>query len=207
MSPRLQATIVALAAALACGLLGSSVSERPPAGIDVAGAALAGHLPYLALAFTASCWWESLVTLGVAAIVLAAVVPSWRRRVVFSIVTTLGAWQGSDLVKDLFGRQRPRYWSLIHETTASYPSGHAMFAVVVFGLWAYYVSASDVPQPFRTILVVLPSLWAIGILWSRLALGAHFVTDLAGGVLFGVAMLGIAAAVAGGIPSAVRVRA
>ncbi len=200
MTARLGAAIVALIAALGCGLLGSTVSEKPPEGIDVAGRALAGHWTHVALVFTASCWWYVLVALGIAGIVLAVLRPAWRARVIFSIATTLVAWQASDAVKNLFMRTRPDYWHIIHETTWSYPSGHAMFAIVVYGLWSYYAATSDMPLPLRRALSAVLALWAIGIIWSRLALGAHFVTDLTGGVLFGITMLGIAAAIAGGIP-------
>jgi hypothetical protein len=128
--------IVALAAALLCGFLGGDVSERPPDGIDLAGRAVAGEWPHVALVFTASCWWYVLVALGVAAIGFAIAAPAWRARVIFSVVTTLVAWQASDAIKNVFVRMRPPYWILHHETSWSYPSGHAMFAVVVYGLWS-----------------------------------------------------------------------
>jgi undecaprenyl-diphosphatase len=201
VTQRLRAAIVALAAALLCGLLGSSVSEQPPAGIDLTGRALAGHWAHIALIFTASCWWYVLVSLGIAAIVLAVVAPAWRARVIFAVLTTLVAWKASDAIKDVFGRLRPEYWVLHHETSASYPSGHAMFAVVVYGLWSYYAATSSLPQPLRAVLSGGAALWGLAVIWSRLALGAHFVTDLTGGVLFGIMMLGIAAAIAGGIPA------
>jgi membrane-associated phospholipid phosphatase len=197
---RLRAAIVALAAALLCGLLGSSVSERPPAGIDLAGRALAGEWPYVALVFTASCWWQTLVSLGVASIALAIALPAWRARVVFALITTLVAWQVSDFIKDVFARTRPDYWILHHETSASYPSGHAMFAVVVYGLWSYYIATSNLARPLRAILAALVALWGIGVIWSRLSLGAHYVTDVIGGVLFGIAMLAIAVSITGVIP-------
>jgi membrane-associated phospholipid phosphatase len=197
---RLQAAIVALGAALACGLLGSGVSEAPPGALDRSGAALAGELPAVAQIFTASCWWYVLVALGVAAIVFAALRPAWRMRVAFSIVTTLVAWQGSDALKNLFARSRPPYWILNHETTWSYPSGHAMFAVVVYGLWSYYIATSELPPAVRRGLSAAVALWGIGVIWSRLALGAHYVTDLFGGLLFGITMIAIATSVANGIP-------
>jgi membrane-associated phospholipid phosphatase len=200
VTARLGAAIVALFAALGCGILGSNVAQAPPAGIDLAGRAVAGEWPRVALVFTASCWWYVLVAFGIAAIVLAVLRPAWRARAVFSVVTTIVAWQASDAVKLLFARERPRYWILIHETSSSYPSGHAMFAIVVYGLWSYYVATSDMPLPLRRGLSAALALWAAGVIWSRLALGAHFVTDLTGGVLFGITMLGIAAAIAGGVP-------
>jgi undecaprenyl-diphosphatase len=200
VTARLRAAIIALAAALLCGLLGTGVSTQPPIGIDLAGRALAGELPYVALAFTASCWWFSLVALGVGAIVLAVIVPAWRPRVIFAVVTTLVAWQASDAVKNLFMRTRPSHWILHHETSWSYPSGHAMFAVVVYGLWSYYFATSELPRPLRTILSAAWALWGIGVIWSRLSLGAHFVTDLIGGILFGIMMLAIAAAITVGVP-------
>ncbi len=200
MTPRLRAAIVALAAALACGLLGSSVSEQPPGGVDLTGRALAGAWPHVALVFTASCWWYVFVALGVAAIVLAVALPAWRPRVLFSLLTTLVAWQASDASKKLFTRSRPEYWVLHHETSWSYPSGHAMFAIVVYGLWSYYIATSDLPQPLRGVLTAAVALWGVGVIWSRLALGAHYVTDITGGVLLGITMLAIATSIAGGIP-------
>jgi undecaprenyl-diphosphatase len=200
VTARLRAAIVALVAALACGFLGSRVSEAPPGTFDRAGAALAGKLPALAFIFTTSCRWYVLVPLGIAAIVLAVIRPAWRARAIFSIVTTLVAWVGSDALKNLFMRSRPPYWIIVHEPSWSYPSGHAMFAIVVFGLWSYYIATSEMPQPWRGILATAAALWGAGVMWSRLALGAHYVTDVIGGALFGIFMLAVATSVADGIP-------
>lgn len=160
----------------------------------------------MALVLTASCWWYVLVSLGVLAALLAWARPEWRGRATFSILTTVVAWQTSDALKDSFGRVRPTYWLLHHETSYSYSSGHAMFAVVVYGLWSYYVANSALPAPLRALLAAGFAAWACGVIWSRLALGAHYVTDLIGGVLLGITMLALAAAVAGVVPSLSRDR-
>jgi membrane-associated phospholipid phosphatase len=201
VTARTRAAIVALAAALTCGWLGTSVSEAPPDGIDLAGRAVAGELPHVALVFTASCWWPSLVSLGVIAIVFAEMTHAWRARVLFSVATTVVAWQASDAMKHVFRRLRPEYWLLHHETSSSYPSGHAMFAIVVFGLWSYYIATSELPRAARIALATAVGLWGAAIIWSRLALGAHYATDLIGGVLFGIMALSIAAAITGGVPT------
>jgi undecaprenyl-diphosphatase len=199
---RAYAASVAVGAALLVGFLGYGVTVAPPGALDRAGRVLADEWPHVALVFTASCWWPALVALGVAALAFAAFVPSWRARVFFSVLATVVAWQASDAVKNVFGRPRPDYWILHQETSASYPSGHAMFAVVVYGLWSYYLATSALPLGPRRVLAGLVALWGAGVIWSRLALGAHYVTDLIGGVFFGCAMLAAAAAVAGGIPGA-----
>jgi membrane-associated phospholipid phosphatase len=200
VSARLRAAVIALLCALACGFLGSRVSEAPPGTLDRAGGALAGTLPALAVLFTESGRWWVLVPLGIAAIVLAIVRPEWRARAIFSVVVTLVAWQGSDALKNLFMRSRPPYWIVTHESSWAYPSGHAMFAVVIFGLWSCYFATSNLRRALRRGLAVFCALWALGMIWSRLALGAHYVTDLIGGVLFGITMLAIAAAVTNGFP-------
>ena len=191
---------LALVAALAYAVLGAGVSHAPPRGIDLAGRALAGEAPQLALIFTASCWWYVLVVFGVAVLVVAARVPAWRARAITSVVTTLIAWQASDVLKNIFRRPRPDYWNLIHESTFSYSSGHAMFATIVYALWAWYVWRSGLPRAVRLGVPPLLILWAGGILWSRLALGAHYVTDLAGGVLLGITALALAAAIRAAAP-------
>ena len=187
---------VALVAAALYAALGVRVSHVPPFGIDLAGRALAGEAPSLALVFTASCWWVALSVLGIVAVLVAVRYPSWRARAIYAIPTTLIAWQVSDVLKNVFHRPRPEYWKLIHEPTFSYSSGHAVFALLVYGLWAWFIWNSDLPPGVRRVVAPLLALWGCGVIWSRLALGAHYVTDLIGGVLLAAAMLALASAVA-----------
>lgn len=177
-------------------LLGLAVSHRAPFGIDVTGRALAGEAPRLALLFTESCWWEALAVLAIAIVLIAIRYPAWRARAVLAIPATLIAWQVSDVLKNVFKRPRPEYWRLIHEPTYSYSSGHAMFAFLVYWTWAWFVWNSALPQRVRAIVAPLLFLWGCGVIWSRLALGAHYVTDLIGGVLLGAAILSLAFAIA-----------
>jgi membrane-associated phospholipid phosphatase len=185
-----------LAAAFACALayaaLGIAVSHAPPSGIDLAGRALLGGSPHLALLFTESCYWYVLVAFGIAGIIVAVRAPAWRERIITWLVTMVVFWQVSDALKNVFRRPRPDYWRIIHEPTFAYSSGHAMFATIVYGVWAWYVWHSDLPRPVRLVVAPLLVLWAVGILWSRLALGAHYVTDLIGGVLLGVTAIAVA---------------
>jgi membrane-associated phospholipid phosphatase len=185
---------VAALAAVFYAWLGASVSHVPPAGIDIAGRTLAGEAPRLALVFTESCWWFVLVGLAVVVIALAVRVPAWRSRAVYALITTLVTWQVSDALKNVFRRPRPDYWRLIHEPSFSYSSGHAMFALLVYWTWAWFVWNSDLPRTVRYTLAPLLALWGCGVIWSRLALGAHYVTDLIGGLLLATAALAIASA-------------
>jgi len=41
----------------------------------------------------------------------------------------------------------------------------------------------------KVAIVTVLVLWALGIMWSRLALGAHYLSDVFGGALFGTAWL------------------
>ena len=191
---------VALVAAVLYAALGIAVSHVPPFGIDLAGRALTGQSPFLALVFTGSCWWEVLLTLGIIAIVIAIRYPSWRGRVIYALTTTLVAWQLSDVLKNVFHRPRPEYWKLIHEPTFSYSSGHSLFALLVYGLWAWFIWNSDLPPAVRRVVAPVLAVWGCGVIWSRLALGAHYVTDLLGGVLLAAAAL----ALAGFIVEAIR---
>lgn len=48
---------------------------------------------------------------------------------------------------------------------------------------------SALPQTLKLPLAGLLMLWALGVDWSRLALGAHYFSDVFGGTLFGTAWL------------------
>jgi undecaprenyl-diphosphatase len=203
----IRALAVALLGATLYALLGIAVAHRPPFGVDLAGRALAGQAPRLALVFTESCWWMILTALSIIAIIGAIRNPPWRGRVTLALVTTLVTWQLSDALKNVFKRPRPDYWILIHEPTYAYSSGHAMFAFLVYWLWAWLFWHSTLPYRLRLTVSVFLALWGCGVMWSRLALGAHYVTDVIGGVLLGATTLAVALAVAAAVrPSTARRR-
>jgi undecaprenyl-diphosphatase len=196
---------VALVTAILYVWLGVTVSHAPPHGIDLWGRAFAGQAPRVALIFTESCWWELLVVFGILAIVVAIRYPDWRERVIVALPTTLVTWQLSDVLKNVFHRPRPEYWILIREPTYAYSSGHAMFALLVYWLWAWFIWRSDLARPVRLTVAPLLWLWGCGVVWSRLALGAHYVTDLIGGLLLGATTLSLAFAVREAIRGRARV--
>jgi undecaprenyl-diphosphatase len=204
-SGRFAAAAVFVVAAVSYVVLGRAVSHDPPTGIDAAARSLVGVAPGIATIFTESCLWPALVTLGLIGCAFAVRARAWRARIVYSIVTTVVSWQTSNVLKDVFARPRPPYWIVFHETSFAYSSGHAMFATIVYWLWAYFVARSSLPAGVRVPLCSVLALWGAGVIWSRLALGAHYPTDLIGGVLLGIAMIALAVQIAKAIAPRARV--
>ncbi len=170
--------------------VGAFVSSRPPTKIDLAAAALRGSLTPLAAFFTAlGRTYPVLIVAAVAAIVAlalrATVVP------VLAILVSQVLSQGVvAALKPLFHRMRPDHWLLYREKDLSFPSGHATTAVVFFAAIALLaVRAPALPRPLAIAFATLAATCVVGIPWSRLALGAHYATDVAGGLLFGTGWL------------------
>ena len=92
------------------------------------------------------------------------------------------------VMKLFFAKPRPELWTrLISETSFSFPSGHAVGSMVVYGFIAY-ILAKELPgylKPVYTIASVL--IIAIG--FSRLYLGVHYPTDIIAGYGVGVLWL------------------
>jgi membrane-associated phospholipid phosphatase len=119
------------------------------------------------------------------AALLAILVYRWRGPLGAAILLgcSLLASGYSSLLKAIFDRPRPDIIPHLDAvTSASFPSGHATGATVL-----YVMLAMLVPPKFRVaawiFAVVMISLMSI----SRLALGVHWMTDLLGGVAIGVA--------------------
>jgi undecaprenyl-diphosphatase len=127
------------------------------------------------------------IVVFIGAIILAVL---WGRRnyqeAKIFLLNGLGGTILSYGLKLVFSKPRPQLWnSPISETSYSYPSGHALGAIVLYGFLGYLL-ATTYPKYARvfygiaTILIVF-----IGL--SRLYLGVHWPTDIIAG--YGVGFL------------------
>ena len=104
-------------------------------------------------------------------------------------------WRGADLAQHYFMRPRRIDWVVKHESAFSYPSSHAAIAVGFYALWAAMLATSDLPRRTRATAAACLLVLAIAICWSRLALGAHYFTDLVGGALLAAALVAAGVAI------------
>jgi undecaprenyl-diphosphatase len=148
---------------------------------------------------TWACYPKLLIPVAVILLLLAWRLPAWRVRIVFSIAMLLLCWRGADFFQHFFARPRRLDWVVKHETSFSYPSSHAAIAAGFYGLWAGLLYMSELPRTTRVVAGTALLLLAIAVCWSRLALGAHFATDLIGGILLGAAFVSAGVAFVPGI--------
>ena len=126
-------------------------------------------------------------------IVIPAMIWVWRRGharlAVFLAVTALGGGLLDTVVKEVVDRARP---SLVEPVATahgkSFPSGHAMSSTFVYGA-LLLVFLPVIGRRYRPIVIGGTVLFVAAIGFSRLALGVHYITDVLGGVVLGLAWL------------------
>jgi membrane-associated phospholipid phosphatase len=139
------------------------------------------------LAMQAASWiGESLVLLSVLAAVIALAIHHRRR--VIAIVLAIDATVvivAYSLLKLMFSRARPRLFDKIAlPTDYSFPSGHSMSAMGIYGVIAAALIAMY-PAARRPVIAAAALLIAaIGV--SRVYLGVHWPSDVVGGWLGGI---------------------
>ena len=93
------------------------------------------------------------------------------------------------VLKIMFSRERPIDINLITETGFSFPSGHAMISLGIYGFLIYLLLLSDKNKISKIIgtasLVLL--IFLIGI--SRIYLGVHYATDVIAGFVISASYL------------------
>jgi membrane-associated phospholipid phosphatase len=98
---------------------------------------------------------------------------------IFAIACLGGAILNTGL-KLAFGKPRPHLWpQLIAETSFSFPSGHALGSVVLYGLIAYLLV--DRYSQFAKSIYIFAAIAITAITFSRLYLGVHWPTDVIAG--------------------------
>lgn len=117
---------------------------------------------------------------------------SHRRLCAFAAIM-IGGWLLNVLLKDAFQRSRPdKALQLIHAGGYSFPSGHSMGSMLFFGGLAYVLFFSVQRHWALRIAGVFFCLLAVLLIGaSRVYLGVHYLSDVAGGFVAGLAWIGI----------------
>jgi membrane-associated phospholipid phosphatase len=193
---RIVLAFIALLSFLAFWRLGAYVrANGEPMALTVFEAELAGHGVVAAWWLTWACYVQTLVVIGVLLIVLAWRFPAWRVRIACTLVSAIVCWRVADFFQHAYARPRPAVWFVHHETAFSYPSSHAAIAVGFYGLWAVLLYSSELGRRTRLLSAAALVCLTVAICWARLALGAHYATDLAGGALVALSIVCLGAAV------------
>lgn len=91
------------------------------------------------------------------------------------------------LLKIIFERQRPAFIGAPHQLTSfSFPSGHAMGSVLLFGMLIYLLLPAIKNHRTKTIVIAATVLLILLIGFSRPYLGVHYLTDILAGYCAGL---------------------
>ena len=131
---------------------------------------------------------------AVVVVIVIGILVWWRIGRLEAILITVAGMLSlvNTVLKLIIGRQRPPA-NLVQVfypmQTNGFPSGHAMFSIMVLGLLAYFIFINMKNHILRT--VVLLGLVALILLvgTSRVYLGVHWPSDVIGGYVIGGALL------------------
>ncbi|MEG5001221.1 phosphatase PAP2 family protein [Microcoleus sp. B4-D4] len=99
-------------------------------------------------------------------------------------VTGVGGLGLNLLLKQLFARDRPLLWErTVDVKFYSFPSGHAMISMIIYGLLGYLLGSRFPKQRWLIYSLTVVLIAVIGL--SRLYLGVHWPTDVIAGYIAG----------------------
>ena len=114
-------------------------------------------------------WWPSLVTL---------------------IVAVPGGMMLNELVKQLVHRHRPFVdGPFVDWSGYSFASGHTIGATLLYGQLALFILPAMKARHWRRLTIFSAALLITLVGFSRIALGAHFLTDVLAAIVFGILWL------------------
>ena len=87
----------------------------------------------------------------------------------------------NQLLKNIFRRIRPDHLKLIKQGGFSYPSGHAMMALCLYGTLIYICMKKIKNKKLKILLVTILTILIILVGISRIYVGVHFPSDIMGG--------------------------
>ena len=129
--------------------------------------------------------WHGTLGVLLMSAVLGIALWCWGRRwwLLALLLSVPGGMLLNVAVKHLVQRARPHFDDpLVFLTTYSFPSGHTAGAALFYGFLTVLVFAHPPARRWRTAMVAAGAAMVLLVGLSRIYLGAHFFTDVVGGL-------------------------
>lgn len=104
-------------------------------------------------------------------------------------INLVGVFLTSQIFKFVFRRARPDVLTLVSASGYSYPSGHTMVSTAYFAFITYLLCKKVKRKIDKIGLIIFSSVMLLLIGFSRVYLGVHYLSDVIGGILLGIAFL------------------
>lgn len=90
------------------------------------------------------------------------------------------------IIKYIFRRSRPDELRLIDIGGYSFPSGHSMITITIYGYLLYLVICSKMRKSLKILLSTILCCIIVSICISRIYVGVHYASDVLGGFVLGL---------------------
>jgi undecaprenyl-diphosphatase len=149
--------------------------------------------PYTSLMLGVSAWHS---VAGMAIMVLALAAYFWRVRARYWLLALMFSVPGGMVLnvtlKYIFQRTRPVFDApLVSLSTYSFPSGHTTAATCFYGLLASYLVIARPGWNVRLGTVAACTMMVLLVAFSRVYLGAHYVSDVLAAMAESIAWLAV----------------
>jgi membrane-associated phospholipid phosphatase len=119
----------------------------------------------------------------------------WRRHRYWLMALLLSVFGGMLLnvvLKNVFQRPRPHFGdSILTFSSYGFPSGHTMAATCFYGVVAAFLVWKIRAWPGRVLVVAIAGILILLVGFSRIYLGAHYLSDVLGAMAEGMAWLAL----------------
>ena len=120
-----------------------------------------------------------------------------RREAVLVVLVLVAVTAGSEGVKQLVARPRPPGSdTVVPGVIYSFPSGHVLEALTIFGMITILVWRGSCPRWVKRGVAIAVSVFVVLVAVARVALNAHYPSDVLAGFLAGLGVLAIFALLA-----------
>ncbi|WP_369903613.1 phosphatase PAP2 family protein [Bacillus manliponensis] len=135
--------------------------------------------------------------IGIVVAVVIGMLIFWKKRLFAAFliypIAVISTHFINQLLKIMIGRERPSLNEAVDGVGYSFPSGHAMLAVVTYGFITYMAMIHMKSKAGKLFITIVATIWIVWIGLSRVILNVHYPTDIiagfcAGGILLIVAM-------------------